>query len=213
MADQINRRFARAPHPSIVLKVEHHQPEDIFEHYRAAQLCMVTSLHDGMNLVAKEFVSARDDERGVLILSHFTGASRELPEALMVNPYDTDQCAGALQMALTMPAGEQRARMRVMRGLVQEFNVYRWAGRMLIDAAALSVALNAGQLAGAALDVQDPEPPDLSQPPYNDPRVIVTPHAAFVSEESLENLRTRVARQVATRLTGGVPENVVNGVR
>jgi D-3-phosphoglycerate dehydrogenase len=73
--------------------------------------------------------------------------------------------------------------------------------------------LNAGQLAGAALDVQDPEPPDLSRPPYNDPRVIVTPHAAFVSEESLENLRTRVARQVATRLTGGVPENVVNGVR
>lgn len=83
----------------------------------------------------------------------------------------------------------------------------------LIDAAALSTALNAGQLAGAALDVQDPEPPDLSQPPYNDPRVMVTPHAAFVSEESLENLRTRVARQVAARLTGGVPENVVNGIR
>lgn len=83
----------------------------------------------------------------------------------------------------------------------------------LIDAVALSAALNAGQLAGAALDVQDPEPPDLNQPPYNDPRVIVTPHAAFVSEESLENLRTRVSRQVATRLTGGVPENVVNGVK
>jgi D-3-phosphoglycerate dehydrogenase len=80
----------------------------------------------------------------------------------------------------------------------------------LIDHAALAAALDAGQLAGAALDVQDPEPPDLSQPPYNDPRVIVTPHAAFVSEESLANLRTRVAKQVATRLTGGVPENVVN---
>jgi trehalose 6-phosphate synthase len=135
MAAQVNERFAGAPHPPIVLKVEHHQPEDIYEHYRAAQLCMVTSLHDGMNLVAKEFVSARDDERGVLILSHFTGASRELPEAIIVNPYDTDQCAGALHLALTMPAGEQRARMRVMRGLIQEFNVYRWAGRMLIDAA------------------------------------------------------------------------------
>jgi D-3-phosphoglycerate dehydrogenase len=61
--------------------------------------------------------------------------------------------------------------------------------------------------------VQDPEPPDLSKPPYSDPRVIVTPHAAFVSEESLANLRSRVAQQVATRLTGGVPENVVNGVR
>jgi D-3-phosphoglycerate dehydrogenase / 2-oxoglutarate reductase len=82
----------------------------------------------------------------------------------------------------------------------------------LINQPALAAALNAGKLAGAALDVQDPEPPDLSQPPFNDPRVIVTPHAAFVSEESLADLRTRVARQVAMRLTGGVPENVVNGV-
>ena len=80
----------------------------------------------------------------------------------------------------------------------------------LIDAAALARALDQGQLAGAALDVQDPEPPDLSQPPYNDPRVLVSPHAAFVSEESLANLRERVARQVCARLTGGVPENVVN---
>jgi D-3-phosphoglycerate dehydrogenase / 2-oxoglutarate reductase len=80
----------------------------------------------------------------------------------------------------------------------------------LIDTQALAVALAANRLAGAALDVQDPEPPDLRQPPYNDPRVIVTPHAAFVSAESLENLRTRAARQVAVRLTGGRPENVVN---
>jgi len=82
----------------------------------------------------------------------------------------------------------------------------------LIDHAALQAALDAGQLAGAALDVQEVEPPDLSQPPYHDPRVIVTPHTAFVSEESLQNLRSRVARQVATRLIGGVPENIVNGV-
>jgi D-3-phosphoglycerate dehydrogenase len=82
----------------------------------------------------------------------------------------------------------------------------------LVDHAALTAALQNGQLAGAALDVQDPEPPDLSQPPYNDPRVIVTPHAAFVSEESLEDLRSRVARQVAERLSGRVPESVVNGV-
>ena len=90
-----------------------------------------------MNLVAKEFVAARDDERGVLLLSRFTGAARELPEALIVNPYDTDQCASALQMALTMPIGEQRARMRLMRGLVQAHNVYRWTARMLIDAAGM----------------------------------------------------------------------------
>jgi trehalose 6-phosphate synthase len=137
MAARINERFAHAPHPPIVLKAEHHQPEDTYEYYRAADLCMVTSLHDGMNLVAKEFVSSRDDERAVLILSQFTGAARELPEAIVVNPYDTDQCAAALHMALTMPAGEQRARMRLMRGLLQDFNVYRWAGRMLMDAATM----------------------------------------------------------------------------
>src|SRR2546426_7554674 len=90
-----------------------------------------------MNLVADEFVSARDDERGVLILSQFTGAARELPEALIVNPYDTDQCTAALQTALVMPAGEQRARIRLMRGLIQEINLYRWAGGMLIDAAGM----------------------------------------------------------------------------
>jgi len=82
----------------------------------------------------------------------------------------------------------------------------------LVDHAALAAALQAGQLAGAALDVQDPEPPDLSQPLFHDPRVVITPHAAFVSQESLANLRSRVARQVAARLTGGVPEHIVNGV-
>ena len=80
----------------------------------------------------------------------------------------------------------------------------------LIDNAALTVALNEGRLAGAGLDVQDPEPPDLSQPPWNHPRVVVTPHAAFVSEESLANLRSRTARQVAACLSGRRPENVVN---
>ena len=136
LATRINQRFPEALHPPVILKIEHHQPEQIFEYYRGADLCMVTSLHDGMNLVAKEFVSARDDERGVLILSLFTGAARELPEALIVNPYDTDECAAALQLALTMSSAEQRTRMRLMRGLIQEFNVFRWAGRMLMDAAA-----------------------------------------------------------------------------
>jgi trehalose 6-phosphate synthase len=137
LATQINQRFPEATHPPVILKIEHHQPEQIFEYYRGSDLCMVTSLHDGMNLVAKEFVSARDDERGVLILSRFTGAARELPEALIVNPYDTDQCAAALHMALTMGSAEQRTRMRLMRGLIQDFNVFRWAGRMLMDAAGM----------------------------------------------------------------------------
>jgi trehalose 6-phosphate synthase len=109
----------------------------VYEYHRAADLCFVCSLHDGMNLVAKEFVAARDDEHGVLILSQFAGASRELSEALIVNPYDAEQCAAALDTALTMPASEQRDRMRIMRGVVREFNVHRWAGRMLLDAAVM----------------------------------------------------------------------------
>ncbi len=80
----------------------------------------------------------------------------------------------------------------------------------LVDHAALAAALAANRLAGAALDVHDPEPPDLSQPPYSDPRVIVTPHAAFYSEESVAELRRRAAQQVGVRLAGGRPENVVN---
>jgi len=137
MVARINARFAHQGPSPIVLKVEHHEPREVYEYFRAADLCFVSSLHDGMNLVAKEFVAARDDDRGVLILSQFTGAARELPEALIVNPYDADQCAAALHMALTMPADEQRDRMRLMRGLVAEFNVFRWAGRMLLDAAAM----------------------------------------------------------------------------
>jgi trehalose 6-phosphate synthase len=137
LATRINERFGRGVSPPIVLRVEHHEPSEVYEYYRAADCCFVSSLHDGMNLVAKEFVAARDDERGVLILSQFTGAARELPEALTVNPYDADQCAAALHLALTMPAAEQRDRMRLMRGLVAEFNVYRWAGRMLLDAATM----------------------------------------------------------------------------
>jgi trehalose 6-phosphate synthase len=90
-----------------------------------------------MNLVAKEFVAARDDEQGVLVLSQFTGAARDLTEALIVNPYDTRQAAQALRVALEMPAAEQRLRMRAMRRVVSELNVYRWAGRILLDAAEL----------------------------------------------------------------------------
>jgi trehalose 6-phosphate synthase len=109
----------------------------VFEYYRAADICYVSSLHDGMNLVAKEFVAARDDERGVLVLSSLTGAARELTEALIVNPYDLEEASAALATALEMAPREQQDRMRAMRSLVRELNVYRWAGRMLVDAARL----------------------------------------------------------------------------
>lgn len=134
-AARINQRFGREGYQPIYLRIEHHEPQDVTTYYRGADFCIVSSLHDGMNLVAKEFVAARDDEQGVLILSQFTGAATELPEALIINPYNIDQFAAALHLALTMPPAEQRARMRSMRGIVQEFNVYRWAGRMLMDAA------------------------------------------------------------------------------
>ncbi len=135
LAEQINKRFGRDGYQPICLRIEHHEPAQVYECYRGADVCVVSSLHDGMNLVAKEFVGARDDEQGVLILSQFAGAARELTEALVINPYDIDQFAAALHLALTMPKGEQRARMQSMRGLIKEFNVYRWAGRMLMDAA------------------------------------------------------------------------------
>jgi trehalose-6-phosphate synthase len=134
LTERINSRFAAAGSPVVRLLAEHHEHESVNELYRAADACLVTSLHDGMNLVCKEFVAARDDERGVLILSRFAGAARELPEALIVNPYHVEETADALQRALTMPEAEQRERMASLRTTVREFNVYRWAGRMLADA-------------------------------------------------------------------------------
>jgi trehalose 6-phosphate synthase len=132
---RVNERFAAGSYRPVILLRAHHEPPRVFRFYRAADLCYVSSLHDGMNLVAKEFVAAREDERGVLVLSHFTGAARELAEALVVNPYDLEEASQALALALRMPAEEQADRMRAMRAFVAEFNVYRWAGRMLVDAA------------------------------------------------------------------------------
>ena len=137
LAQRINERHPGAGAPPILLKIEQHGAAQVNRYYRAADVCLVTSLHDGMNLVAKEFIASRDDELGVLVLSQFTGAARELHEALIVNPYHLEQSAGALYRALTMPLPEQRDRMRSMRTLVRDFNVFRWAGHMLLDAARL----------------------------------------------------------------------------
>ncbi len=137
LVEEINARHGTATYQPVRLVIEHYEPIQIFELFRAADLCMVSSLHDGMNLVAKEFVAARDDEQGVLILSNFAGASRELSEALIVNPYDTHAMSEAILRALLMPSAEQRARMRVMRDIVRIRNVHRWAGQMLLDAAQL----------------------------------------------------------------------------
>ena len=135
LAGRINARFAVGAWRPIVMLRAHHEPPAVFRYFRAADLCYVSSLHDGMNLVAKEFLAARDDERGVLILSRFTGAARELNEALLVNPYDLEEASAALATALSMAPAERSERMRALRAHVREFNVYRWAGRMLSDAA------------------------------------------------------------------------------
>lgn len=137
LAGRINERFGEGEYRPIILLASHHEPPAVFRYYRAAHLCYVSSLHDGMNLVAKEFVAARDDQEGVLVLSQFTGAARDLTEALIVNPYDIEEASTALATALHMPRSEQQVRMRSMRSLVAHFNVYRWAGEMLVDAARL----------------------------------------------------------------------------
>ena len=133
--ERINAKFAEGDWRPIVLIDEHQEPLRIFELYRAADFCLVNSLHDGMNLVAKEFVAARDDEDGVLILSTFAGASRELAEAVLINPFDVTETAEAIEIAMRMGRDERRNRMSLMRRTVKENNVYRWAGRMLMDAA------------------------------------------------------------------------------
>jgi len=130
-ADRINWRFQADQWKPIVLLNRQHSHKEIEPYYRAADLCLVTSLHDGMNLVAKEFVATRRDERGVLILSCFTGAARELRDALQVNPYDIDQTAEAICAALEMQPEEKQARMQRMRKLVREHNIYRWAGTLI----------------------------------------------------------------------------------
>ncbi len=137
LADEINERHGNDSWKPIHLSVRHHDQNEVYELFRAADICVVSSLHDGMNLVAKEFVAARDDETGVLILSNFAGASRELSEALIVNPYDTHGMAGAFDCALRMSEGEQVERMRLMRDQIRRHNVYSWAAQMLLHAAQL----------------------------------------------------------------------------
>jgi trehalose 6-phosphate synthase len=136
-AEAINLKHGDGDYMPIVLSIRHHEPDEVYELFRAADICVVSSLHDGMNLVSKEFIAARDDEQGVLMLSSFAGASRELAEAVIVNPYDAHGMADAFDFALRMSPDAQRARMRAMRDLVRQRNVHLWAAQMLLDAARL----------------------------------------------------------------------------
>ena len=129
--ERINMKFKMKNWQPILLLTKYHSHQEILPFYKAADVCLVTSLHDGMNLVAKEFISARDDDQGVLVLSQFTGASRELRDALIVNPYDIGQTSQAIKNALEMTKEEQAERMKRMRNIIKDNNVYRWAGELV----------------------------------------------------------------------------------
>jgi trehalose 6-phosphate synthase len=129
----INTKWAIKDWQPLILYKKHLALGDILKYYQAADMCIVSSIHDGMNLVAKEFVASRIDEKGVLILSKFTGSARELEQALLINPIATDQFADAIKQAIEMPVEEQTERMRRMRETVKENNVYRWAGKIVSE--------------------------------------------------------------------------------
>ena len=139
LADTINWRFQTASWQPIRFLVGQHDPVTVYAFMRMAEMSIVSSLHDGMNLVAKEFVAARSDLDGVLVLSEFTGAARELEDALIVNPYDTEQFAETIHLALDMPADERRERMIRMRRRLEENNAYRWAADFLTELTARPV--------------------------------------------------------------------------
>jgi trehalose-6-phosphate synthase len=148
-AERINWLFRDSSWKPIVLLAQHHTHKELERYYRAADLCLVTSLHDGMNLVAKEFVAARSDEEGALILSQFTGASRELKEALIVNPYDTEQIADAIHRSFEMGHQERQERMHQMRQTVRQHDVYRWAGNLITALSEIKIE-KAAVIAGGA---------------------------------------------------------------
>jgi trehalose 6-phosphate synthase len=137
LVEEINWRHGNHTWRPVVYLHEPHTPEQLYPLYRLAHGCVVSSLHDGMNLVAKEFVAARADLRGVLVLSRFTGAAQELTDALLINPYAVDEFALALRLALAMPEEEQEWRMRQLRRQVLDNNIYRWAGMLLSEAGKL----------------------------------------------------------------------------
>jgi|HubBroStandDraft_6_1064221.scaffolds.fasta_scaffold23462_3 alpha,alpha-trehalose-phosphate synthase [UDP-forming] len=143
-AERINRRFQSKHWKPIVFLKRHHNHAEIEPFYRLSDLCLVTSLHDGMNLVAKEYVAARDDNGGSLILSCFTGASRELQDALIVNPYDTEELADAIHRAVAMDPRERRERMLRMRRVVKQHNIYRWAANLIAAVSEIRVELPEG---------------------------------------------------------------------
>jgi trehalose 6-phosphate synthase len=137
-AERINQKFQTESWKPIVFEKRHYSHDELEPLYRAVNFCLVSSLHDGMNLVSKEFAAARDDESGALILSKFTGSSRDLKGAIVVNPYSIEELGEAIYQALTMSPVEQHRRMKLMRNSIKNYNVYRWAAEFIKAVAGLS---------------------------------------------------------------------------
>jgi len=137
LVERINWKYSDDKWKPICHFPRQFSPEEISPYYKLADLCIVSSLHDGMNLVAKEFVSAKTDNTGVLMLSRFTGAARELTDAVQINPYAIEEFADAIHYAIRMPGEEKRRRMQAMRALVMQQNIFSWAGSIISDLAAM----------------------------------------------------------------------------
>ncbi len=133
LVDRVNQRFGSPDFQPILFINRHADAKEVHLWYKIANICLVTSLHDGMNLVAKEFICSREDGDGVLVLSRFAGASRELKEALVINPFDISQMSQAIEQAIDMPKPQRQHRMSALRNRVNEHNIFRWAGWILKD--------------------------------------------------------------------------------
>ncbi len=133
LVEDINWKHSTVDWDPIILARRHLTFTELLALYRMCDVCVVSSLHDGMNLVAKEFVSASVDEDSVLVLSQFTGAARELEGAVLINPYDREKFAGSLYKALNFNKEERKKRMKKMRSVIQKNNIYRWAGKALSE--------------------------------------------------------------------------------
>jgi trehalose 6-phosphate synthase len=135
--EKVNWKHSDGDWKPIIYLKRHFSPEEVRPYYDLADICIVSSLHDGMNLVAKEYVASNKGLDGVLILSRFTGASKELTDAVQINPYSIEEFADAIKFAVEMPAEERKRRMENMRKIVTENNVYRWAGKIITELTAL----------------------------------------------------------------------------
>ena len=137
LVDKINWKHVVGNWKPLIYLKQHFSQDDIQPYYKLGDICIVSSLHDGMNLVAKEYVAEKDDLSGVLILSQFTGAARELNDAILVNPYSIEDFADSIKLAIQMPKEEKQRRMENMRKVIAENNIYRWAGNIITELTAL----------------------------------------------------------------------------